>query len=701
MPAVYRLTSEDFTQLRLEAIRARLERWRQVWATLEVPRLRLISRTIPMDVEGAVERVRRREARCEQEGRVHHLRQYAGLLQRAGDGPLFGIEHFLVLPTLDGEKAHAVANLIVSGLGLRGVAVADLPPLLPTRYEARARLLAPQSGAHPLLSILISYELTGQWDYTVYPRILQRPGVVLSLDVLSHNGAAAYQRLDRAEQLLSGLAVQLGVRAALEKLQAGYQQLAAGVRAGDAIHQVVSGVLVSGRTEEELQRREEEVASAGAGHVRFRRVDGLAGELFRALFTSQPASPPARLRHNVTSKGMAVASGTLGLRKRRTTEGVLWGISGTTPFFWDGFGPELNEPNHGVVLGATGSGKTVSAFAMALREMNMMDSQVVVMEPMGNCRRLVDAVGEQRASYNPLSLSDLRFNPIEILYDAPAEQSAHLALVVALLLNRTLEEEEEIALDRAAAMIYEGVTPETPALNQPRVQDLVWALQNCGAESWLADASGRLGSVLEQKLVRGSLGAVFNAATEGDWRMRRDLTAFDFQYIPEKRGLRRLLYYLVLSTIRREARRRARSRRRIVIIDEFRALSSHAALAQQVALMYKTFRTLGVGIWALEQDVITFVGAGEGAGASVDVEAGTYILANSTFGVILAQRPVEAQKLTAFFPQLTDDHVRTVMSLSPQSNPGDKGRGVIVLPDRVHPIKFVLTERELAWLGGS
>jgi hypothetical protein len=701
MAAVYRLTSYDFTQLRLEAIRARLERWRGVWAAVEVPRLRLISRTVPMAMDRAIKRARRREAGCEDADRIEHLRQYAGLLRRAGDGPLFGIEHFLVFPTLDDEEARVVANVVISGLGLHGVAVGDLPPLLPARYQVGASLLEPLSGAHPLFSILVSHDLSGEWDYAVYPRILQRPGVVLSIDVLSHNGSAAYQRLDRAEQLLRGLSVQLGTRAALDKLQVAYQQLAEGVRAGDAIHQVVSGVLVRGRTEEELRRQEDEVRSAGAGHVHFRRVDGLSGELFRALFTSGPSSVPPRLRHNMTSKGMAVASGTLGLRKRQATEGILWGISGSSPFFWDGFGPDLNEPNHGVVLGATGSGKTVSTFATALREMNVMGSQVVVMEPMGNCRRLVDAVGQERASYNPLSLSKLRFNPVEVLYGTRAEQAAHLALVTSLLLDRPLEEDEEIALDRASSMIYEGVTPETPSVNQPRIQDLVWALRHCGAESWLADASRRLGSVLEQKFVRGSQGTIFNVTTEKDWRLRRDLTAFDFQDIPEKRGLRRLLYYLVLSTIRREAHRQARSRRRIVIIDEFRALSSHEALAQQVALMYKTFRTLGVGIWALEQDVITFVGAGQGRGTSVDVEAGTYILANSTFGVILAQRPVEAQRLPTFFPQLTRDHVRTLMSLSPQRNPGDKGRGVVVLPNQVHPIKFVLTQSELASLGGS
>jgi hypothetical protein len=654
-----------------------------------------------MDMDTPIRRARRREVESEDPGRIEHVRQYAGLLQQASEGHLFGVEHYLVFPTLDEEEAHSIANMLVSGLGLRGVSIPDLPPLLPTRYEAKAQCLAPMVGGHPFLSILLSYDMSGQWDYAVFPKVLQRQGIVLSLDILSHSGPAAYQRLDRAQQLLSGLSVQLGTRAALSKLQTGYEQLAAGVQAGDAIHQVVSAVLVSGRTEDELRKRENEIESAAPGHLHFRRVDGLNATLFRALFTSGKEKPPQRLRHNMTSKGVAVVSGVLGLRKRQTTEGVMWGVSGNTPFFWDGFGPELNEPNHGVVLGTTGSGKTVSTFAMALREMNLMDAQVVVMEPMGNCRRLVDAVGRERASYNPLTLSDLRFNPIEVLYDTAAEQAAHLTLVISLLLNRGLSEEEDVALDRAASMIYDGVTSETEAVNQPRLQDLVWALRNCGAERWVSQASERLGSLLEQKYVRGSQADIFNVATTSDWRMRSDLIAFDFQHIPEKEGLRRLLYYLVLSTIHREAHRQARSRRRIVVIDEFRALSSHKALASQVALMYKTFRTLGVGIWALEQDVITFVGAGEGTSADIDVAAGTYILANSTFSVILAQRPVEARMLPQFFPQLTDDHVGSVMSLSPQSNDGDKGRGVIVLPSEVYPIKFTLAQRELGWLAGS
>jgi hypothetical protein len=554
MSAVYRLSAEDFSQLGLDAIVARLDRWRQVWAALETQRVRLVFRTTPMDMGEPIRRARRREAEVGDEITVQHLRQYTGLLDRASRSSVMGIEHYLVLPTMEGTESDTVADMLSSGLGLRALPVPDLPPLLPTQYCVHAGMLAPESGNYPLYSVLVSYDMAGQWDYAVFPKLMSRGPLALAVEIVTHHGAAAYGKLDRVQELLRGLMVQIGSKAALEKMRTGYAALMAGVQQGDALHQVGVAVLVQGRTEAELLERERQVISSVTGRVYLRKIEGMTSDLFRAFFTSAPKpEPPVRLFHNMTSAGVAVASGPLGVRRRTDTQGILWGISGQMPYFWDGFGPDLKEPNHGIILGVTGSGKTVSVFAMALREMNMMSAQVVVMEPMGNCRRLVQAVGPERASYNPLSMRSLRINPIEVLYDDPAEQSAHLAVVISLLLGRALAEEEEIALDAIVPMIYEGVTPETPAVNQPRLENLAWALRSLGGERWLRDAAARLGGLLEERYIRGTRAAVFNVPTQSDWRLESDLVAFDFQGIPEAEGLRRLGYYLVLSAIQREA----------------------------------------------------------------------------------------------------------------------------------------------------
>lgn len=704
MGAVYRLHGDDFSQLGADAIRARLVRWEQTWAAFEATRARLVFRAVPMDLSEPIRRARRAEAGSNDETTIRHIRQYAGLLDQAAKSNLLGVEHYLVLPGLDGAEADAAADMLAAGLGVRAVPIPDLPPILPARYRVHSRLLMPE-GNHPLCSILVSYDMAGRWDWTVLTKLLTLGFPIdLAVESLNHPGPAAYSKLDRAQGVLSGLFGSIGAKAALAKMTADFKSLMDGVQQGDALHQVGVAVLVWGRTEGELRERERQVSAALSGRVSVRRIDGMQGDLFRAFFTSvsRPA-PPSRLLHNMTSAGLALVSGPLGLRRRANTEGVLWGLSGQVPFFWDGFGPELKEPNHGIVLGTTGSGKTVSVSAVALREINLMGSQVIVMEPMGNCRRLVNAVGPERSSYNPLSLRSLRVNPVEMLYEDPAEQAAHLMVVLTLLLGRKLTEEEEIALDSSIPLVYAGVTPDTPPVNQPRLENLARVLRSLGGERWMREAGSRLGSLLEERYVRGTRAAVFNVPTQSDWKMEQDLVAFDFAGLPEEEGLRRLGYYLVLSSIQREAFRQARSRRRIVMIDEFRVMSTEPVLAQRVATMFKTFRTLGVGVWALEQDVITFTGldrASTGTG-DVDVMAGLYMLANATFVVVLAQRPAGARLLPQQFPQLTEDHASYLMALNPQRNDGDKGRGLVILPDEVYPIRFELTQFELQMLSGS
>jgi len=709
MAAVFRLSSLDFTQMEYRSILALLDKWREIWAAVDTKHMRLVARTTPLSMDEPIKHARRRKAEAEDRLAEDHLHAYAGMLsQAASQRAMFGYEHYLVLPAFDRHsEAQAVFKQWVSGMGLNGVPATDLPCLLPTRYrtDENPTMLVPMVGGYPLLSVLVSYDVTGEWSHNALLEILRRPGIAMSIDVKTHRRGEAFKRLDKVQTVQEGLITQFGAKAALQRQHNAYQQIMSGISAGDALHQVCIAVLVAGRTQDELRQREEDVKSDAAGNLSLRRLDGKMADAFRHFFTSQKGEIPGRLYRNVTSKGMAVVSGALGTRGRSDTDGVLWGFSGSSPFFWDGFGPKINEPNHAVILGQTGSGKTTSIFSVALREMNLRDTQVIVMEPMGNCQHLVRAVGEERSSYNPLRLAELRINPTEMIYDNLAEQKAHLSIIVPLLLGRAgerLSEAEQAAVERAAGLIYEGVTPDTPPINQPRIETLVWALQNSGAKRRIAEASEWVGELLEERYVRGALGDVFNTPTLNDWRLSEDLVAFDFKGIPDEQGLRSMLYYLVLSTIHREAYRQKRKRRRLVIIDEFRVLSEHPTLANKVAEMFKTFRTLGVGVWALEQDLVTFIGAGRVGANMENTKAGIHIIDNSTIQVILAQRAVQGETmLPEVLPQLTPDHVSMVTSLAPFKTDRDKGRGLIVQSNAVYPIKFYLTPHELAVLGGT
>ena len=147
--------------------------------------------------------------------------------------------------------------------------------------------------------------------------------------------------------------------------------------------------------------------------------------------------------------------------------------------------------------------------------------------------------------------------------------------------------------------------------------------------------------------------------------------------------------------------RQKRSRRRLVVIDEFKAMSTDPTLVERVSIFFKTFRTLGVGVWVMEQDVSTFVGLDAASGGNaVQQHAAQQILTNAQFCLALAHNSTAVPYLKAVYKQLTDAQLEELKRLNPKSS-ADQGRGLFIQSGGVYPLKIELTEYELHTLGGS
>ncbi|MCP4516517.1 MAG: hypothetical protein GY824_14970, partial [Delftia sp.] len=122
-------------------------------------------------------------------------------------------------------------------------------------------------------------------------------------------------------------------------------------------------------------------------------------------------------------------------------------------------------------------------------------------------------------------------------------------------------------------------------------------------------------------------------------------------------------------------------------------------LAEAIAMMFKTFRTAGVGVWVAEQNLLTLLGlggqGGQGSG-KLDVVSGRYVMENARFYVILAQQPEGVGAVRSHFPQVTESHLLTLQGVR-----AARGRGIVVLPDGVYTLNIRATPVELELLGGS
>jgi hypothetical protein len=698
-PAVYRLRPVDLGQHPPQTIEALMRRWSGFWAGARSP-LRLIVHSTPFHADRVVEEVRAEGVRAVQDWRARGLLGYGRFLEQlTRKAAMYRADHELLIWAHTDTEAHATVSSLASWLGV-SAQPAEMKPLLEGSYEAAFDHLRPLDPRRPYIVLLVSHEFTGEWSWAdpLITMLRQTFPVAVAIDVernLSSNDAL--KELVKYENVL--MDVLRNARNRDPKAEGALQdvQLAmAKANAGLSLHFTTVVVAVHGNTLEEAKKNVEAVRTLTAARVALVVLPG-GQETLLKFFT------PTRRRdirlpevsHNVTSDGMAVVSGPLGFRRRSETNGIFWGIGSgggqdTYPLFWNGFGhdPEKPAAYHGLFLGKSGYGKTVSMNALLYRE-SLRGSQVVLMEPQGHSRRLAGLVGDG-ATYNALSLRTMQINPLDPISDNLNEQKNYVSRLCRLMLkqvdpNRHIPAREAGLLDAALGVVYDGLDDplHTPPVHVPRLEQLCHELRRQGAKQLATD--------LALNFVRGSLGSVYNQPTNLDVALGADVVTYDFKDIPAES--RTLIYTLVLGRVQRTVRSSGRVRRRVVAIDEFGWLAQEPILAETTAMWIKTFRTFGCGSWVAEQDLIRLTG-----GNATDL-SGQSIIGNSVFQLFFHHEPSAARVVADTFPNVAS--YRDMLETFPRPQETGLAEAVLRIPDGAYHAYMLLTQTEQRYLIGS
>jgi hypothetical protein len=696
--AIYRLKPVDLAQYHPQAVQQLMQRWSGFWSGARAPTRFLIHST-PFYADQVVEDVRAAGLVAREDWRSRALAGYGRFLEAlTREAAMYQATHEMIVWANSDTEAQATVGSLASWLGV-SARPAEMTPLLDGEYQLMLDHLAPLDPRQPYIVLLVSHEFSGEWSWAdpLVTLLRQTFAVSVVVDVERNLSAnEALRELVKYENVLTDVLANARSRdPKAEGAMRDVQLAMAKANGGLALHFTTVVVAVKGATLAEVKQNVEAVRTLTAARLSLVVLPGGQGELLKFFTTTRRREINIpEISHNVTSDGMAVISGPLGFRRRSETDGIFWGIgssggSDTYPIWWNGFGRDPDKPAayHGMFLGKSGYGKTVSMNALLYREA-MRATQVVMMEPQGHSKKLVQLVGEDGASYNALSMAEMQVNPLDPIYDDLNDQKSYLTSLCRLMLKqvdpeRNLSIRESGLLDAALAVLYDGLSDplNTPARYVPRLEQLCQELHRQGAQELAGD--------LELNYVYGTLGQVYNQATNTDVALEANVVTYDFKDIPESQ--RTLIYTLVLGRIQRIVRSQGR-RRRVVAIDEFGWMAQEPILANVVAMWIKTFRTFGCGIWLAEQDLIRLTG-----GAASGDLSGHSIVGNSVFQLFFHHESAAANMVSETFPNM--EPYQNMLESFPRPQETGLAEAVLRIPGGAYHMYMLLSDIERSLIG--
>ena len=593
--------------------------------------------------------------------------------------------------------------------------------------------------SRPHYGIFASYQLTRTWDWRhpLAQTIMAADGpMVICIDCRKVHP----ERVTASAEFWQGMILNGQDRNAL--LSSEEAEAALQVR-DESVHHVRVLFMLLDKNPATLRKRLDTLRKTSTQYMKVDRLLGYQGAAAR-LFgpTARPAGVP-RGHFNTLSSAPAIFGGMWGVGRDQQTAGYYVGISvdEVAPHVhyldWQG-----NDPFHGIILGRTGKGKTVGAQALAWRLVEQ-GTQVVLLEPQGHSKRLLQLSGGQNVSYSTISYETTTLNILDVVFANATDQYDHVITLLGLLLDplgnnpRRFANAEVAAIRHALQLTYAHYSWEEELLADhtltPTLEIFCHKLRQVagqGGATQLVVAGGRdnrsaarhngkdtvrpqaesstvttvalqLAEEIESLYVYGDYAKTFNLPTNLDVTLQEQIVLFDFSLVPERR--RPLFYYAVLAGINLQVRRHPR--KRAVIVDEVHYMSQEASLMGFLANMVKTVRTFGTAVVLIDQDLEAFIGVdgaqAESMASGLNIAAGQFILNNVSWTIAFGMKRDAAYRLAEHYKdEILPSHAEFLARMGSDDKHG-KGMAVVRANGKADMVYFQLRPIEAEHLLGS
>ena len=330
----------------------------------------------------------------------------------------------------------------------------------------------------------------------------------------------------------------------------------------------------------------------------------------------------------------------------------------------------LSNPN-GLCLASSGSGKSYMAKLMISRYL-LNGTDVMVIDPQSEYKELVKRFNGQLINLSPVS--ETIINPLDLMgHDYPEKRLALLDLMPLML--GELSDPQKAILERALTDTYEerGIYVDDVKSWQeppPILEDLLEVLKKSQKKMMLSEKQTVRSLISRLEWYVNGVFSFLNQETKLNFD--NQFVCFDIGNLPKQ--VKPLMMFLVLDYIYMKMKKDLK--RKLLVIDESWSLLRQSSEASYIFEIVKTCRKFNLALFLINQEV-------EGM---LDSEAGKSVLANSSYTLLMRQKPavINTIKRTFFLSEPEVNHLLTA----------GVGEGILVMDDDHSEIKIIASPEE-------
>jgi len=330
---------------------------------------------------------------------------------------------------------------------------------------------------------------------------------------------------------------------------------------------------------------------------------------------------------------------------------------------------KLSNPN-GLCLASSGSGKSYMAKLFIARHL-LNGTKVLVIDPQSEYASLVKQFGGQRVDLS--RESETIINPLDLMGHPYYEKRLALMDLMPVMLG-DLSDPQKSFMDKAITAAYKergiGEEPDTWDNKPPILGDVLRKLNNMEKKATSLEKTTIRSLVNRLSMYVDGVFSFLNKETKINFD--NQFVCFDIGNMPKQ--VKPTMMFLVLDYIYMKMKETLD--RKLLVVDEAWSLLSRTEEASYIFEIVKTCRKFNLALFLINQEV-------EGM---LDSKAGKSVLANSSYTLLMRQKPAVIDSITKTFSLSTAERIALLTA--------NVGEGILLMDDDHSEIKIMASGEE-------